>query len=46
MPRRTVYEMRLMADRYGSGRMIPDVGDRDRLTAMPARPTAWACRSR
>ena len=38
MPRWTAYEMRLMAKRYVSDGMIPDGGDRERLTAMLGRP--------
>ena len=38
MPRWTAYEMRLMAERYVSHGMIPDDGDRERLTAMLGRP--------
>jgi uncharacterized protein YbjT (DUF2867 family) len=38
MPRWTAYEMRLMAERYVSDGMIPDDGDRERLTAMLGRP--------
>jgi uncharacterized protein YbjT (DUF2867 family) len=38
MPRWTAYEMRLMAERYVSDGMIPDDGDRERLTAMLRRP--------
>jgi len=38
LPRWTAYEMRLMAERYVSDGMIPDDGDRERLTAMLGRP--------
>ncbi len=38
LPRWTAYEMRLMAERYVSHGMIPDDGDRERLTAMLGRP--------
>lgn len=38
MPRWMAYEMRLMAERYVSDGMIPDEGDRARLTAMLGRP--------
>ena len=38
MPRWTAYEMRLMAERYVSDGMIPEDGDRERLTAMLGRP--------
>lgn len=38
MPRWMAYEMRLMAERYVSHGMIPEGGDRERLTAMLGRP--------
>lgn len=38
MPQWTAYEMRLMAERYVSNGMIPQAGDRERLTAMLGRP--------
>lgn len=38
MPRWMAYEMRLMAERYVSDGMIPDEGDRARLTALLGRP--------
>jgi len=38
LPRWTAYEMRLMAERYVSDGMIPEDGDRARLTAMLGRP--------
>lgn len=38
MPRWTAYEMRLMAEHYVSDGMIPNDGDRERLTAMLGRP--------
>ncbi|MGV7211519.1 SDR family oxidoreductase [Oxalobacteraceae bacterium A2-2] len=38
MPKWTAYEMRLMAQRYVSDGMIPQAGDRERLTAMLGRP--------
>lgn len=38
MPRWTAYEMRLMAERYVSDGMIPEEGDRERLTALLGRP--------
>lgn len=38
LPRWTAYEMRLMAERYVSDGMIPDDGDRERLTTMLGRP--------
>lgn len=38
LPRWTAYEMRLMAERYVSDGMIPNDGDRERLTAMLGRP--------
>ena len=38
LPRWTAYEMRLMAERYVSDGMIPEDGDRERLTAMLGRP--------
>ncbi|RZM37524.1 MAG: NAD-dependent epimerase/dehydratase family protein [Sphingomonas sp.] len=38
LPRWTAYEMRLMAERYVSDGMIPEAGDRERLTAMLGRP--------
>jgi uncharacterized protein YbjT (DUF2867 family) len=38
MPKWMAYEMRLMAERYGSDGMIPEDGDRERLTAMLGRP--------
>ncbi len=38
LPRWTAYEMRLMAERYVSDGMIPEDGDRARLTALLGRP--------
>jgi uncharacterized protein YbjT (DUF2867 family) len=38
MPKWMAYEMRLMAERYVSDGMIPDEGDRERLTAILGRP--------
>jgi len=38
MPKWMAYEMRLMAERYVSEGMIPDVGDVERLTQMLGRP--------
>lgn len=38
MPRWMAYEMRLMAERYVSDGMVPEVGDIDRLTAILGRP--------
>ena len=38
MPRWMAYEMRLMAERYVSHGMIPDDGDRERLTVLLGRP--------
>ncbi|SOB79112.1 Uncharacterized conserved protein YbjT, contains NAD(P)-binding and DUF2867 domains [Sphingomonas guangdongensis] len=38
MPKWTAYEMRLMAERYVSDGMIPEDGDRERLTALLGRP--------
>lgn len=38
MPKWTAYEMRLMAERYVSDGMIPDDGDRERLTRLLGRP--------
>ncbi|WP_010164313.1 hypothetical protein [Sphingomonas sp. PAMC 26617] len=38
MPRWMAYEMRRMAERYVSHGMIPEDGDRERLTAMLGRP--------
>jgi hypothetical protein len=32
------YEMRLMAERYVSDGMVPEVGDVDRLTGILGRP--------
>jgi uncharacterized protein YbjT (DUF2867 family) len=37
MPRWMAYEMRLMAERYVSDGMIPEDGDRERLTAILGR---------
>lgn len=37
MPRWMAYEMRIMAERYVSDGMIPQAGDRDRLTALLGR---------
>jgi uncharacterized protein YbjT (DUF2867 family) len=37
MPKWMAYEMRLMAERYVSDGMIPDEGDRERLTAILGR---------
>lgn len=38
MPRWMAYEMRLMAERYVSDGMIPEVGDVERLTKILGRP--------
>lgn len=38
MPQWMAYEMRLMAERYVSDGMIPEAGDRERLTAILGRP--------
>jgi uncharacterized protein YbjT (DUF2867 family) len=38
MPRWMAYEMRIMAERYVSDGMIPENGDRERLTALLGRP--------
>ncbi|MET1755067.1 NmrA/HSCARG family protein [Novosphingobium sp. RD2P27] len=38
MPKWTAYEMRLMAERYVSEGMIPEPGDRERLTTLLGRP--------
>src|SRR5215218_3235296 len=38
MPKWTAYEMRLMAERYASDGMIPEVGDVERLTKILGRP--------
>lgn len=38
MPKWTAYEMLLMAERYVSDGMIPQPGDRERLTALLGRP--------
>ncbi len=38
MPPWMAYEMRLMAERYVSDGMIPEQGDRERLTTMLGRP--------
>ena len=38
MPQWMAYEMRLMAERYVSDGMIPQEGDRERLTALLGRP--------
>ncbi|MGC0992112.1 NmrA family transcriptional regulator [Pantoea agglomerans] len=38
MPRWMAYEMRLMAERYASDRMLPQEGDRVRLVTLPGRP--------
>ena len=38
MPKWTAYEMRLMAERYVSDGMIPEVGDVDRLIKILGRP--------
>lgn len=38
MPKWMAYEMRLMAERYVSDGMIPQEGDRERLTALLGRP--------
>ncbi len=38
MPRWMAYEMRLMAERYVSDGMIPEVGDVERLTGILGRP--------
>ena len=38
MPKWTAYEMRLMAERYVSDGMIPEIGDIERLTTILGRP--------
>ena len=38
MPKWMAYEMRLMAERYVSDGMIPEAGDRERLTGILGRP--------
>ncbi|AWI86949.1 NmrA family transcriptional regulator [Methylobacterium sp. DM1] len=38
MPKWMAYEMRLMAERYVSDGMIPETGDRERLTGILGRP--------
>jgi hypothetical protein len=38
MPRWMAYEMRLMAERFVGDGMIPEAGDRERLTAILGRP--------
>ncbi|KAA1185638.1 NmrA/HSCARG family protein [Rhizobium tropici] len=38
MPKWTAYEMRLMAERYVSDGMIPEIGDVERLTIILGRP--------
>lgn len=38
MPRWMAYEMRVMAERYVSDGMIPNEGDRERLTGLLGRP--------
>lgn len=38
MPKWTTYEMRLMAERYVSEGMVPQVGDRERLVNLLDRP--------
>lgn len=38
MPKWTTYEMRLMAERYVSDGMIPEIGDVERLTTILGRP--------
>lgn len=38
MPQWMAYEMRIMAERYVSDGMIPEDGDRERLTALLGRP--------
>ena len=38
MPTWMAYEMRLMAERYVSDGMIPEVGDVERLTGILGRP--------
>lgn len=38
LPQWTAYEMRLMAERYVSDGMIPQDGDRERLTTLLGRP--------
>ena len=38
MPKWMAYEMRLMAERYVSDGMIPQVGDVERLTRILGRP--------
>jgi len=38
MPKWTAYEMRLMAERYVSDGMIPEIGDVERLTGILGRP--------
>jgi len=37
-PKWMAYEMRLMAERYGSDGMVPQAGDVERLTAILGRP--------
>jgi hypothetical protein len=38
MPSWMAYDMRQMAERFGSDGMIPEAGDVDRLTALLGRP--------
>ena len=38
MPKWMAYEMRLMAERYVSDGMVPEAGDRERLTVILGRP--------
>jgi hypothetical protein len=38
MPKWMAYEMRLMAERFVSDGMIPEVGDVERLTQILGRP--------
>ena len=38
MPKWTAYEMRLMAERYVSDGMIPEIGDVERLIKILGRP--------
>ncbi len=38
MPKWMAYEMRLMAERFATDGMIPEAGDRDRLTQLLGRP--------
>ena len=38
MPKWMAYEMRLRAERYVSDGMVPEAGDRERLTVILGRP--------